>query len=193
MDAAAITGLIRAWQGGDEIALEQLMPLVYVELQRLARLQMRGEQAGHTLQATALVNEAFIRLADIRIDYADRAHFLAMASRTMRRVLVDHARRKKSEKRGGAAADLTLNEQLHETPERPLAVLDFDRALTKLAEIDQHLADTVELTFFGGLSYDEAAVTLGVSKTKVFDDLKLAKAWLKNAMADLKPDDADTS
>ena len=164
------------------------MPFVYEELQHLARRQMRGESAGHTLQATALVNEAFIRLADIKIDYADRSHFLAMASRTMRRVLVDYARRKKSGKRGGNAVDLTLDEQVVGSPEQPLAVLELDLALTKLTEVDERLAKTVELVFFGGLSYDEAASALGVSKTTVFDDLTLAKAWLKNTMADMKPD-----
>lgn len=188
MDSAGVTGLINAWQGGDDAALEQLLPFVYEELQHLARRQMRGESAGHTLQATALVNEAFIRLADIKIDYADRSHFLAMASRTMRRVLVDYARRKKSGKRGGNAVDLTLDEQVVGSPEQPLAVLELDLALTKLTEVDERLAKTVELVFFGGLSYDEAASALGVSKTTVFDDLTLAKAWLKNTMADMKPD-----
>ncbi len=183
MSANELTGLIKQWQAGDDAALQELMPLVYEEMQRLARRQMRGEASSHTLQATALVNEAFVRLADIRIDYQDSAHFMAMASKTMRRVLVDHARKKKSAKRGGNERNLTLDENMIGTTDSS-AILDLDVALNKLAEVDERLASSVELVFFGGLTYDEAAASQGISKTSLFDDLQLAKAWLKNHMSD---------
>ncbi len=184
MDKQELTTLINAWQGGDEAALEQFMPVLYDELRRLARGYMRGEAASHTLQATALVNEAFIRLADVDIDYADRTHFLAMAARTMRRVLVDHARHAKRAKRGGGARKVTLEEDAVLSHPKSPAVLDLDRALDALAEMDGDLAACVELVFFGGLTYDEAATALGKSRTAVYDDMQLAKAWLRRHMAD---------
>ena len=186
MAADELTGLINAWQGGDEAALEALIPHVYQELHRLARGHMLGEANSHTLQAMALVNEAFIRLANVRLSYQDRAHFLAMAARTMRRVLVDHARRKKSAKRGGAAVDLTLDENQAAAAVEDPAMLDLDVALVRLARVDQRLADAVELVYFGGLSYEEAADVLGTSKTALFDDLKLARAWLRNRMTETR-------
>lgn len=182
MSANELTGLINQWQSGDDAALQQLMPLVHGELQRLARRQMRGEASSHTLQATALVNEAFMRLADIKIEYKDSSHFLAMASKTMRRVLVDHARKKKSAKRGGGITDLTLEDDVVMAPSAP-GILDLDNALDELARVDDRLASTIELVFFGGLTYQEAADAQGISKTALFDDIQLAKAWLKNHMA----------
>ena len=184
MDKQELTTLINAWQGGDEAALDQFMPIVYDELRRLARGYMRGEAAAHTLQATALVNEAFIRLADVDIDYADRTHFLAMAARTMRRVLVDHARHAKRAKRGGGALKVTLEDDAVLSQPKSPAVLDLDRALDALAEMDADLAACVELIFFGGLTYDETAAALGKSRTGVYDDMQLAKAWLRRHMAD---------
>lgn len=190
MQSAEPTELIRAWQAGDSAAFDLLIPHVYAELHQLARAQMRREQGNHTLQATALVNEAFLRLADIQVDFQNRSHFVAMAATTMRRVLVDHARRKKSAKRGGDAIPVTLDEESIAAADESFDVLDLDRALTRLADVDARLANCVELVFFGGLSYEEAAAALGVSKTTVFDELKLAKAWLKKAMAEpLGPDD----
>ncbi len=190
MDKSELTSLINAWQEGDDAALDQFMPYVYDELRRLARGFMRGESGSHTLQATALINEAFIRLANVEISYEDRAHFLAMAARTMRRVLVDHARKSKSAKRGSGARKLTFDEDAaYTTPDHP-AILDLDRALTGLAEVDRDLADCVELVFFGGLTYDEAGSALGKSRTAVFDDMRVARAWLKRYLADLQePDD----
>jgi len=179
-----LTSLINAWQQGDDRALDALMPHIYEELHRLATRQMRQESAGHTLQATALVNEAFMRLAHMQLDYKDRKHFLAMAAQTMRRVLVDHARHKKSAKRGGDARNLTLDEQVVAADADGPDVIELDMALTRLAGVDQGLATVVELVFFGGLTYAEAATALGVSKTTLFDDLKLAKAWLKTEMSD---------
>lgn len=179
-----LTSLINAWQQGDERALDALMPHIYDELHRLARGQMRRESPAHTLQATALVNEAFMRLANMRLDYQDRKHFLAMAARTMRRVLVDHARQKKSAKRGGDARNLTLDEQAVAGDLDGPDVIELDVALTRLADVDQGMANAIELVFFGGLTYAEAASALGLSKTRLFDDLKLAKAWLKAEMSD---------
>lgn len=185
MSPNELTGLINQWQSGDDDALRQLMPLVNGELQRLARRQMRGEASSHTLQATALVNEAFMRLADIKIEYKDSSHFLSMASKTMRRVLVDHARKKKSAKRGGNVRNLTLDENAVMATDTP-DILDLDNALDELAKVDDGLASTIELVFFGGLSYQEAADAQGVSKTALFDDIQLAKAWLKNHMSDFE-------
>lgn len=184
MERQNLTSLINAWQQGDDRALDALMPQIYEELHRLATRQMRQESAAHTLQATALVNEAFMRLANMQLDYKDRKHFLAMAAQTMRRVLVDHARQKKSIKRGRGARNLTLDEQAVAGDVNSPDVIEFDMALTRLAGVDQGLANVVELVFFGGLTYAEAASALGVSKTKLFDDLKLAKAWLKTDMSD---------
>lgn len=183
MEAKELTNLINAWQQGDDRALDALMPHVYDELHRLAAGQMRREAAGHTLQATALVNEAFMRLANMRLDYQDRKHFLAMAARTMRRVLVDHARQKKSAKRGGDVRNLTLDEQAVASDADGPDVIELDMALTRLAGVDEGLANAVELVFFGGLTYEEAASALGLSKTRLFDDLQLAKAWLKSEMS----------
>lgn len=189
MERKKLTKLINAWQEGDERALDAVIPLVYDELRRLAESQMRGESPGHTLQATALVNEAFLRLSDVELNYQDRNHFLAMAARTMRRVLVDHARHKKAGKRGGDYRNLTLDESaVAGEPDGP-DVIDLDRALTELASIDERMATSVELVYFGGLTYDEAAQALGASKTQVFNDLKLARAWLVTRIAS-DPDEA---
>lgn len=188
MDHRDLTHLINAWQGGDDQALERLMPHVYDALHRLAEARMRREAPGHTLQATALVNEAFMRLADLELDYQDRSHFLAMAARVMRRVLVDHARRKKSAKHGGAAISVTLDEDRLPDASASPDVIDLDAALTRLAEFDDGLAAAVELVYFGGLTYAEAASALGVAKTRLFDDVKLAKSWLRNEMANSRAD-----
>ena len=164
------------------------MPHVYDALHRLAEARMRREAPGHTLQATALVNEAFMRLADLELDYQDRSHFLAMAARVMRRVLVDHARRKKSARHGGAAINVTLDEDRLPDASASPDVIDLDAALTRLAEFDDGLAAAVELVYFGGLTYAEAASALGVAKTRLFDDVKLAKSWLRNEMTNSRAD-----
>lgn len=185
-DEGHVTRLVNAWRQGDDNALAELTPLVYDELRRLARRKMANESGSHTLQATALVNEAFIRLGNIDLEYQSRAHFHAMAANTMRRILVDHARKKKSAKRGGAQTDLTLDESVVAATRSPVDVLDLDRALEELAEQDEGLASAIELVFFGGLSYEEAAAALGVSRSKLYEDLRLGKAWLHVRLADMR-------
>jgi RNA polymerase sigma-70 factor, ECF subfamily len=175
----AVTELLRAWSDGDEGALEQLMPLVEVELRRLARGYMGRERRGHTLQTTALVNEAFLRLTDAqRIRWQDRAHFLGISARLMRRVLVDHARSRGYRKRGGDAQRVTLHEELVTSPDPALDVVALDRALDELAKVDARKSRIVELRFFGGLTVEETAEVLHVSTDTVKRDWRLAKLWL---------------
>lgn len=176
------TELLRAWQGGDEAALEQLTSRIYDEMRLIAGRLMRSESSGHTLQATALVNEAFTRLLDARVDFQGRQHFLALAARTMRRVLVDHARARQRVKRGDGRLRVTLDEQRLEDVDA-LDVIELDDALGKLADFDGKLARTVELMYFGGLSPEEAAAALGVSRSALYADLKFARAWLRTAMS----------
>jgi RNA polymerase sigma factor (TIGR02999 family) len=167
-----------AWGQGEHQALEQLTPIVYKELRRLAQWHMNGERPGHTLQATALVNEAYLRLVDInRIQWQDRAHFFAMAARQMRRILIDAARKHGNQKRGGDAQKVSLAEGLV-VPDRPEDLVRLDEALIALAQIDERRGRVVEMKFFGGLSVDEIAEVLHVSPDTVKRDWKLAKAWL---------------
>jgi RNA polymerase sigma factor (TIGR02999 family) len=175
----AVTALLRAWGDGDDGALEQLTPLVEAELRRLARGYMRRERRDHTLQTTALVNEAFLRLTDARrVRWQDRAHFLGISARLMRRVLVDHARSRGYRKRGGGAQRVTLNEGLVTSPEPAVDVLALDRALEALAAVDARKSRVIELRFFGGLSVEETAEVLHVSADTVKRDWRLAKLWL---------------
>ena len=178
----AVTELLRAWSDGDEGALERLVPLVEAELRRLARGYMGRERRGHTLQVTALVNEAFLRLTDARrLRWQDRAHFLGISARLMRRVLVDHARARGYQKRGGGAQQVTLDDALVVSPEPALDRVDLvalDRALVALAAADVRKSRVIELRFFGGLSVEEAADVLHVSADTVKRDWRLAKLWL---------------
>lgn len=182
----SITELLVAWGDGDRAALDQLVPLVHEELRRLARGYMRGERRGHTLQTTALVNEAYLRLVEQRhVRWQNRAHFLAVAAQLMRRILVDHARRRQYQKRGGGAIQVTLAEAEALPQERAPDLVALDEALAALAEIDPRRARVVELKFFGGLSIQEAAHVLNVSPTTVERDWTIAKAWLhKTVMGD---------
>ena len=174
-----VTELLRAWSDGDDGALERLLPLMEAELRRLARGYMGRERRGHTLQTTALVNEAFVRLTDARqVRWQDRAHFLALSARLMRRVLVDHARSRGYRKRGGGAERVTLDEELVASPEPPVDVLALDRALEALAAVDARKSRVIELRFFGGLSVEETADVLHVSPDTVKRDWRLAKLWL---------------
>jgi RNA polymerase sigma factor (TIGR02999 family) len=176
--APPITELLVAWRQGDQHALDRLAPLVYKELQRLAQWQMRREPAGHTLQATALVNEAYLRLVDInRVQWQNRAHFFAIAGQMMRRILVDAARARGNQKRGGDVQKVSLAEGLC-VPDRPEDVVALDAALESLTQTDERKARVVELRFFAGLSVAEIAGVLNVSPDTVKRDWKLAKAWL---------------
>jgi RNA polymerase sigma factor (TIGR02999 family) len=178
-----ITGLLIAWSNGDDAALEQLMPLVYEELHRLAHSYMRGERPGHTLQTTALVNEAYLRLAGYRgVRRQERAQFFALAAQLMRRILVDHARTRERQKRGGRAARLQLDEAAVLSPERSGELLALDEALSRLAEIDPRKSRVVEMRFFGGLRNEEIAEALKVSVKTVTRDWQVAEAWLRREL-----------
>ena len=175
----SVTGLLLAWGKGDEAALGQLVPLVEQELHRIARRCMAGERAGHSLQATALVNEAYLRLVDAQhVNWQDRAHFLAMSARLMRRILVDAARSKRYQKRGGGAVKVALDEALMPPKEAGQDLVALDDAMQALAKFDERKSRVVELRFFGGLSVEETASVLSVSVDTVMRDWKLAKAWL---------------
>jgi RNA polymerase sigma factor (TIGR02999 family) len=174
-----VTELLRAWSDGDDDALARLMPVVEAELRRLARGYMARERREHTLQPTALVNEVFLRLTDARlIRWQDRAHFLGIAARLMRRVLVDHARARGYRKRGGGEQRVTLDEGLAAAPDRGLDVVALDRALEALAKVDVRKSEIIEFRFFGGLTVEETAEVLHVSPDTVKRDWRLAKLWL---------------
>ena len=180
---AQVTGLLLAWGNGDEAALEQLIPLVHAELRRIARRHMGHERAGHTLQATALVNEAYVRLVDARqMKWQNRAHFFAISARLMRRVLVEFARAHGSQKRGAGAQKVSLDEALIVSEERSAALMAIDDALIALAALDPRQSQIVEMRFFGGLSVEETAESLDVSAGTVMREWKLAKAWLLREM-----------
>lgn len=181
--SADITALIVAWQGGDETALERLSPYVYDELRRLAGHAMGGENAGHTLQATALVHEAYMRLAGAELNLDDRRHFFALAARMMRRILVDHARAKRRLKRGSGQHHASLDTSIVVDDHDEVTVIELDEALSSLAENDEKLASAVELIYFGGMSVDDVAKQLDVSRSTLYEDLKFAKAWIRNAMS----------
>jgi len=175
----SITQLLVAWSDGDRAALDELVPLVHSELRRIARNYMRGERKGHTLQTTALINEAYLRLVDQKhVRWQNRAHFMAIASELMRRILVDYARRRQYQKRGGGAIQVTLSDAAEVSNQRSPDLVALDEALTSLAEIDPRRSRVVELRFFGGLSIEETAEVLKVSTTTVERDWTIAKAWL---------------
>ena len=174
-----VTGLLLAWSDGDQAALEKLMPLVYAELHRLAKRYMRREYAGHSLQTSALVNEAYLRLIDAHgVRWENRAHFFAVSAQIMRRILVDFARAKRKLKRGGGAQQVTLDEGLVLSPERGADLLALNEALEKLAVLNERQSRVVELRYFGGLNEDEVAEALKVSPRTVRSDWSLARAWL---------------
>jgi RNA polymerase sigma-70 factor, ECF subfamily len=178
-----ITQLLRAWSGGDQAALEKLTPLVYEELHRAAHRYMAQERPGHMLQTTALVNEVYVRLVDIRkVTWQDRAHFLAVCARLMRRVLTDFARSRGYLKRGGDSPPVALDEALIVSREPPVDLVALDDGLNALAAIDLRKSQVVELRFFGGLSVDETAEVLKVSPKTVDRDWKLARLWLLREM-----------
>jgi RNA polymerase sigma factor (TIGR02999 family) len=173
-----VTALLVAWSKGDERALEELTPLVYDELRRLARSYMRQERSGHTLQSTALVHEAFLRLIDQRVQWNSRAHFFGIAAQLMRRILVDHAKAQSAAKRGAGALRIELDEGLATTPHRDVNLLALDEALERLTKVDPQRSRIVELRFFGGLSNEESAEVLGVSPATIQRQWTGARAWL---------------
>ena len=174
-----VTALLLEWRGGNDQAVQALVPLVHDQLRQLARRQRAGERPGHVLQATALVNEAYLRLVDIRrIRWQDRAHFFAMAARVMRRVLVDHARAQKNQKRGGALQRITFDQDLPVSTGTPDDLIAIDEALQALAVDYERKARVVELRFFGGLSVEETAEALNLSPETVMRDWKFARSWL---------------
>lgn len=181
--AQNVTRLLQNWRLGRSAALEELLPLVHQELRRLARRYMFGERAGHTLQTTALVNEAYLRLVNSRrVNWQNRAHFFAISAQLMRRILVDHARARGYQKRGGGVPKVTLDEALIGPQEKGRELIALDAALTALAEVDLRKSKVVELRFFGGLGVEETAEVLKVSPETVMRDWRLAKAWLAREM-----------
>jgi RNA polymerase sigma factor (TIGR02999 family) len=180
-----VTELLLAWTQGQQTALDKLVPLVHAELRRIARRYMYRERPGHTLQTTALVNEAYLRLVDARqVRWQNRAHFFAVSAQLMRRILVDFARSKHYLKRGGGAQKLTFDEALVRSPEQGQDLVALDYALTALAVIDERKSRVVELRFFGGLSVEETAEVLKISPDSVMRDWRLAKAWLAREMTE---------
>lgn len=178
-DSVAVTDLLLAWGRGDEQALQDLIPAVHDELHRLAHTYMRGERPGHPLQTTALVNEAYLRLVDTsRVRWQNRAHFFAVSAQLMRRVLVDFARTRQRQKRGGDTVHVPLDDALAAAHDHSADVIAIDEALRALAAIDARKSNVVELRYFGGLSVEETAETLKVSPVTVMRDWRLAKAWL---------------
>lgn len=189
-DRQAVTRLLSAWRSGDSNALERLTPLIYEELRSRARRYMRRERAGHTLQATAVVHEAFVKLVEMNVSWQDRAHFFAVAARQMRRILVDHAKSRLREKRGGTTTSpLDDLETLDSLPisAGEIDVLEIDEALGRLATENSRLAEIVELHYFGGLTYQELSETLKISEATVDRELRLAKAWV---LRQIKPNRA---
>ena len=179
-----VTRLLVAWGNGDEAARDELMPLVYDELRRLAHRYMGRERLGHTLQTSGLVNEAYLRIIDqSQVHWQNRAHFFGIAAQMMRRILVDYARTRGYAKRGGGALQVSLDEAMIVSEERSAEVVALDDALKALAEFDERKSQIVELRFFGGLSIDETAEVLKVSPGTVMRDWTLAKAWLRKQMA----------
>ncbi|MEM9557849.1 MAG: sigma-70 family RNA polymerase sigma factor [Acidobacteriota bacterium] len=178
----SVTDLLLDWRAGEEGALELLMPRLYRELRRIAQAQIKDEQPGQTLSATDLVHEAYLRLVDADVSWNDRAHFLAVAARVMRRILVDRSRAKARVKRGGSARRVPLDEVHVARLEPATDLLALDRALRDLAELDDRKSQAVELVYFGGLTYDEVATVLEISRATVHRDLRLAKAWLHDRL-----------
>ncbi len=183
VDQQLVTQLLQQWGNGNREALDQLMPVVYEQLRKLASRCLRSERSDHTLRATDLVHEAYIRLVDADVAWQDRVHFYAVSARLLRRILVDHAKSHNRQKRGGGAEKIPLDEAVMVGPENTGGIVELDEALQRLAAQDQRKSELIELLFFGGLTYDEAAAALKVSPATVHRELKMAKAWLHNELA----------
>jgi RNA polymerase sigma factor (TIGR02999 family) len=185
-----VTRLLVDWSNGDQAALDKLLPLVNAELRQLARRYMRRENPGHTLQTSALVNEAYLRLIDQRqVRWQNRAHFFGIAAQLMRRILIDHARSHYYAKRGGGALKVSLDEAAAVTEARAAELLAVDEALEKLTAMDVRKGRIVELRFFGGLTEEETAEVMGVSMPTVQREWRAAKAWLRRMLTDEKPNE----
>jgi len=182
-EAQTVTRLLQEWKDGNAQALDELMPIVYGELRRMAGRLLAAEKPGHTLPATALVHEAYFRLVDADIAWQNRAHFYAIAARVLRRILVEHAKARGRQKRGGGAEKVLLDEAMAIGSEASEIVVDLDEALKRLALQDSRKSDIIQLLFFGGLTYDETAEALNISPATVHRELKLAKAWLYRELA----------
>jgi len=186
-----ITEQLIAWSKGDEAALERLIPAVYQELRRMADHYLRGEDSGHSLQPTALVHEAYLRLIDqTKVEWQNRAHFFGVAAQMMRRILIDHAKAKHRVKRGGTAVKVMLDENANFTHERASELLALDDALQRLARMDERKSRIVELRYFGGLTVEETAQVLGISDKTVMRDWNLAKAWLYRELTNNAADES---
>jgi RNA polymerase sigma factor (TIGR02999 family) len=179
-----ITMLLKSWQDGDDEALDQLSASVYEELKRLARSAFRSERPGHTLQPTALVNEAFMKLVDANVSWESRAHFYALSARMMRRILVNHAESRSAQKRGGPQVALTLDEGAVGASPVDERLETLDEALTALSAFDERKADLVELQIFGGLTFEEMTEVTGLSSSTLDRELRAAKAWLKKTIGE---------
>ena len=179
-----ITRLLVDWQHGDKAALDTLLPLVYQELHKIAASYLRAERRDHTLQATALINEAYLRMTDQELpNLESRAHFFGVASRLMRQILVDHARANRAAKRGGSSPRVSLDDASPApNADDPISLLAFDRALKKLAELDDRKSRVIEMRAFSGMSVEDTAVALGVSVPTVKRDMRLAQAWLRREL-----------
>ena len=183
-DAENITDLLVSYGRGDKESLDKLMPVVYDELRRQAARYLRREQPGHTLQTTALIHEAYVRLVDQRnVQWQNRAHFFGIAAQMMRRILVDHARTKKRAKRGGSDIKVSLDDATVAAKGQDLDVVAVDEALTRLAKIDEQQSRVVELRFFSGLTVEETAAVMGISPATVKRDWSMAKAWLHRELS----------
>jgi RNA polymerase sigma-70 factor (ECF subfamily) len=179
----AVTQLLKRLSGGEKDAFDHLIPLVYDQLRRLASRSLRAERSGHTLRATALVHEAYLRLADSGGDWQDRVHFYAVAARVMRNILVDYAKGAKRQKRGGGARQIGFDEAVLVDSSSAAVLPDLDESLQRLEMNDPRKGKVVELLFFGGLTYEETAAALGISEATVHRELKMAKAWLYRDLA----------
>ncbi len=177
-DRQLVTQLLQQWSSGNKQALDELMPVVYDQLRKLASNCLRAERPDHTLRATALVHEAYLRLVDSDVAWQDRVHFFAVSARMLRRILVDHAKSRNREKRGGEFEKIPLDEAVMVGPQSDKGIVELDDALKRLATQDQRKSELIELLFFGGLTYDEAAAALKISPATVHRELILAKAWL---------------
>ncbi len=182
------TRLLRSWAAGDKTALDQLTPSVYQELKRIARHFMKQEQPGRTLQTTALIHEAYLKLIDVtNVNWQDRAHFFAIAAQIMRRILLERARRRVAAKRGGAGRRLNLDEALDVSASPAAEIVALDDALTNLAKQDPRKAQVIELRFYGGLSVLETSEVLKISEASVLRDWRMARAWLLKELSDPQP------